>query len=420
MAFSSSDKDIVIVNTLRANLRQENRGIAKFIESLLELNAARGWARLGFSSLHDFCTRDLGLSDAEAATRIRVAYLSQSIPDLLPALAESRISLTGIRILAPILNSDNFSETVKTVQGLSTRDLETFRAKILPSAELPTRGSIRVVGVLSQNQSAIATKTESISTRECLPAKELLENKTSHLQTSHVQTPQSPLCKNEVASVAPEVRIALYLQENVWKKFQRVCDLSNRPCSGNQLSAVLETLVDDSIRHHDPLHKKTKTSKIRKRVLKKKSNSETYDKAIVESECFESFAETDQNATPSKTPKKTEDGRAQNKEISPEEKGTRYIPQKTRREVSERDEGRCSFVDSTTGRRCSCTRGLQYDHVIPFAKGGSSCDSANIRLLCRSHNLLAADAVFGSAFMQKKITARQPRSKAPLPGHTTS
>ena len=425
MPYSSTERDIVIVNTLRANLRQENRGIANFIESLLELNASRGWARLGFSSLHDFCTRDLGLSDAEAATRIRVAYLSQSIPDLLPALAESRISITGIRILAPILNADNFLDTLKKVQGYSTRDLEAFRAKMLPAAEHATRGSIRVMGVLGQTNAAAVMKTERPATQEnqvnlsnqndsscqrSSPSVDIFRN-----ENSHVQRPQIPVVKKEVLPTVTEVRIALNLQDDVWKKFQRVCDLSNHACSGNQLSAVIETLVDDYLKHHDPSQKKAKAAKSRKRVLIKRSKFENNDKIIDEGACLNADSKAGENVLIPKPTSKIDNSFMQGEERSLEEKDTRYIPQKTRREVSTRDEGRCSFVDSTTGRRCSCTRGLQYDHIVPFAKGGSSRDSGNIRLLCRTHNLLAVEAVFGTAFMQKKIGALQQRSKAPVP-----
>jgi hypothetical protein len=42
---------------------------------------------------------------------------------------------------------------------------------------------------------------------------------------------------------------------------------------------------------------------------------------------------------------------------------------------------------------------LQIDHVVPFAHGGSSTQSQNLRLLCPQHNRLAADNIFGTGFM---------------------
>ena len=49
----------------------------------------------------------------------------------------------------------------------------------------------------------------------------------------------------------------------------------------------------------------------------------------------------------------------------------------------------CEYVDSKSGRRCAGTYQLQIDHRIPLALGGSNNES-NLRVLCRTHNLLAA------------------------------
>jgi 5-methylcytosine-specific restriction endonuclease McrA len=55
----------------------------------------------------------------------------------------------------------------------------------------------------------------------------------------------------------------------------------------------------------------------------------------------------------------------------------RYIPDPVKEEVFERDGGQCV--------KCGSTRDLQYDHVIPYSRGGSS--AANIQLLCSDCNL---------------------------------
>lgn len=72
-------------------------------------------------------------------------------------------------------------------------------------------------------------------------------------------------------------------------------------------------------------------------------------------------------------------------------KETRYIPRWVQSKVYRRDNGRCVYV-SAEGRRCESRRDLEYDHVIPWARGGRSDDPENIRLLCRAHNALAARA----------------------------
>ncbi len=49
----------------------------------------------------------------------------------------------------------------------------------------------------------------------------------------------------------------------------------------------------------------------------------------------------------------------------------------------------CEYIDQKTKARCQSHYQLQIDHRIPFALGGSDAES-NLRVFCRSHNLLAA------------------------------
>lgn len=60
-----------------------------------------------------------------------------------------------------------------------------------------------------------------------------------------------------------------------------------------------------------------------------------------------------------------------------EEKRSRVIPKAVQREVWRRDMGRCV--------ECGSKEYLEYDHIIPFSKGGSNT-VRNIQLLCESCN----------------------------------
>jgi hypothetical protein len=62
---------------------------------------------------------------------------------------------------------------------------------------------------------------------------------------------------------------------------------------------------------------------------------------------------------------------------------SRSIPQDVKIAVSVRDGGKC--------RVCGSTKGLQYDHIIPWSKGGPSDDPNNIQLLCGYHNRLKSN-----------------------------
>ena len=78
--------------------------------------------------------------------------------------------------------------------------------------------------------------------------------------------------------------------------------------------------------------------------------------------------------------------------------GRQSIPAAVRREVWKRDEGRCTWR-GPDGQRCGSTWKVELDHFRPAALGGSSTVE-NLRILCRAHNTLSAEHVFGRAHME--------------------
>lgn len=74
----------------------------------------------------------------------------------------------------------------------------------------------------------------------------------------------------------------------------------------------------------------------------------------------------------------------------------RRIPQRVKDLVWRRDGGQCVHREPD-GQRCAERGGLEYDHIVPYALGGPSNNPANIRLLCKAHNLIWARRVLGQA-----------------------
>jgi hypothetical protein len=96
-------------------------------------------------------------------------------------------------------------------------------------------------------------------------------------------------------------------------------------------------------------------------------------------------------------------GKTKNPKKSIEEADTtpssRYIPTPVRRAVYARDNGQCTYVD-VTGRRCSETKNLEFHHIKPFGRGGDH-DPSNIRMACRTHNILIAEHDYGKDVMEQ-------------------
>jgi 5-methylcytosine-specific restriction endonuclease McrA len=77
----------------------------------------------------------------------------------------------------------------------------------------------------------------------------------------------------------------------------------------------------------------------------------------------------------------------------------RYVPAAVKRAVWERDHGRCTWPMGD-GDVCGSTHRLEFDHDLAVALGGKPTIE-NIRLLCKSHNLMKAERHLGREFMAK-------------------
>ncbi|MBI3017542.1 MAG: HNH endonuclease, partial [Deltaproteobacteria bacterium] len=72
---------------------------------------------------------------------------------------------------------------------------------------------------------------------------------------------------------------------------------------------------------------------------------------------------------------------------------SRYVPEKIKQIIWERDEGQCSYA-SPEGKKCGEKNFLELDHVHPWSLGGDTT-AENLRLLCRTHNQWRAERTFG-------------------------
>jgi hypothetical protein len=88
-----------------------------------------------------------------------------------------------------------------------------------------------------------------------------------------------------------------------------------------------------------------------------------------------------------------------------------YVAAAVRRDVFARDGEQCAFVDAQ-GRRCESRVFLELDHVESRALGGSDA-AENLRVLCRGHNQLHAEEVFGREHVARVVHFRQRKSDAP-------
>ena len=82
----------------------EREVTARLIAHLGEIDARGLHVPAGFSSLYIYCREGLGYSEDAAHNRKVAAQVARRYPAVIDMLADGRASLTGLKILAPVLN----------------------------------------------------------------------------------------------------------------------------------------------------------------------------------------------------------------------------------------------------------------------------------------------------------------------------
>ena len=86
-----------------------------------------------------YCVHELRLSEEAAFKRIHAARTARGFPALFAALAEGRLHLSGVVMLAPHLTPENADELLAAAADQSKAELEQLLARRFPRPELPER-----------------------------------------------------------------------------------------------------------------------------------------------------------------------------------------------------------------------------------------------------------------------------------------
>jgi hypothetical protein len=87
--------------------------------------------------MHAYCTDVLHLSGAEAYLRIQAARAARAYPGILEMLADGRLHLTAIALLAPHLTAGNHAELLARATHKTKREVEELVAGVAPRPDAP-------------------------------------------------------------------------------------------------------------------------------------------------------------------------------------------------------------------------------------------------------------------------------------------
>src|SRR5688572_17483216 len=363
--------DAILLRDLTALITRDRITTAELLAHIAEVDARRLYVPAGYSSMHAYCVDELRLSEDAAYKRIQAARAARQFPAVFAALAEGRLHLAAVCLLAPHLTPENVEELLAAATHRRKSEVEQLLGRRFATTEVPP----------------IVRATQAIRVQ---PGNQLAPGQVGctgpaerdQLAPGQVEESRSETSQKDGDELAPgQVGARFFLQLGICKsthdKLRYAQALLSHSVRSDDVAQVLDRALDALI--------------VKLEKQKFGAASDLPPRQGVTTEC-----PTQQRAT-AERPKR--------------HVGGRYVPMHVRHAVWERDGGKCTFV-SAAGHRCTARTLLEFDHVDPVARGGRATVD-RMRLRCRAHNQYEAERAFGAEFMrQKRDEARRARADA--------
>jgi 5-methylcytosine-specific restriction endonuclease McrA len=358
--------DATLIDHARSSRAGTHFGTADLLADLAEMDVRKLYAPAAYSSMVRWCRGELHMEEQEAYKLIRAARAAREFPVLFEAVADGRLHLTAVILLKPRLTKENAEELIAAAKWRTREEIELLLATRFPRwTERPRANVPNSQGIqLSPGTVTLHTVTEEApgQTSEEGPGRQApaLE------MTPPLPGPGPVIGRARLTPVSADAfDFQVTIRRDTRDLIRRAQDLLGRGLPPSDMDALLNQVLRQFVKHRER-RKFGRTDRPRPTARTKKSDN-------------------------------------------------RYITAEVRRAVAERDQGRCTYT-SEIGKRCDATHGLEYDHIVPFAQGGTST-ADNLRLRCRTHNQYEAEQSYGAAFIKnKREQARAARRAAPGAG----
>ena len=340
-------------------LAREHGALADFLVTLADFDRRRLWVELGHASLFYFLHRQLGLSKGAAYYRKVAAELIQRVPEVVEPLRDGRLCLTSVVELAKVLTPENRNEVLPRFFHCSKREAMEVTAELRPDLAPPKRD------VVTKVCAAPAAAPTGLRAAACeLGVAVHLANLPDANSGSEPRVLMSqPRESRDVA--VPLTADLRRFHVNVSRRFLEKLEAAHAALSHSRPNATNEEILEAGL-----------------------------DLVLAQQAKRKGMVEKPRKEAPPAKPD--------------------HLPAHVKRAVWVRDGGRCQWrVES--GGICGSTLRVQFDHVVPRARGGPPTVD-NVRIVCAMHNDLAARQAFGNAWMDQFTH----RGRAPAPEGATS
>src|SRR5262245_7162919 len=121
--------DAALLRELAVLVSGDRVATAELLAYIAEVDARKLYAPEGHSSMHAYCVEELHLSDDEAYKRIQAARVARRFPVIFTAVAEGRLHLSAVVLIAPHLTDGNAAELIHAATHRRKVDIEAWLAR---------------------------------------------------------------------------------------------------------------------------------------------------------------------------------------------------------------------------------------------------------------------------------------------------
>ena len=372
-------RDAVLVDRLSSLAKRDRVNTAILLAHIAEVDERRLYRSSQCPSMFAYCVEKLRFSEDAAYKRIRAARAARKFPQLFGAIADGRLHLTAVSLLAPHFTAENIDELIEAATHRGKSDIEELIASRfgVPGSPASYRPIIRAVAPappIPDNQLVTPSVHDDSSPEGLLPSDPQQSPMMPQPAENDGQLVPEPVEGTQVQSQpqnSPVFLLRVTISKNTLDKLRYAQALLSHSVPVDDVAQILDRALEILI---------TKLERQRFGVG-----------ALVRRRREERVRRHEERE------------QAQGAGVVAEGV-SRYIPASVREAVWKRDAGRCTYV-SITGGRCRWRRDLQFDHVVPVARGGQATVE-NLRLRCSVHNQLEAERAFGEDFMKRKRQER--------------
>jgi len=122
---------------LSAAAANEKHATAELVAHIAEFDERKLYLPAAYPNMFAYCVGELRLSEDAAKKRIQVARVARLCPAVFEALAEGRVHLSGLVLLAPHLNPESAIELLIAAQYKSKAEIERLLAERTPKLPVP-------------------------------------------------------------------------------------------------------------------------------------------------------------------------------------------------------------------------------------------------------------------------------------------